>query len=192
MIKIRTVFVDMDGVLTDFNKSICWLFDLPYPPYEYDYFEDIRDGVDAACTIQFWAELKWTSFGEDLLTLLENRFSTEQIYILTKPMLNTGSPTGKAIWIKKNIPRYYDRVIITRAPKSLLARPGVLLIDDHEKNINGFEKAGGNGILVPTTQNKLRGMIPYSLVKATLDNVVNVGPYMPIPGPDAATSGHGQ
>ncbi len=55
------------------------------------------------------------------------------------------------------MPWVYDRTIISYAPKSLLAGPDTLLIDDKDENITEFRAGGGHGILVPRPWNKLHG-----------------------------------
>ena len=69
-------------------------------------------------------------------------------------MPNPGSCTGKALWVQSHLPEYSKRFIISTAPKSLLAKPDTLLIDDKDENVEEFVKAGGYGILVNRPWNK--------------------------------------
>ena len=151
---IKTIYLDMDQVLTDFNKVICEKFGLPYPPQIYNFFEPIRDVVNEICTIDFWQNLPWMYDGRDILQVVEERFDT--IYIVTSTMPNLGSFTGKMMWIQNHLPAYsnYTIHIPFGVPKSLLAKPDTLLIDDRDKNVEEFVKAGGYGILVNRPWNK--------------------------------------
>ena len=153
---IKTVFLDMDGVLVDFNKAICKKFELPYPPRVYDFFEPIRSEVNDYCTANFWDNLEWMYDGCDILQAVLDKIHLSRIYLLTTPMPNIESASGKMMWINGNLPEFIKRIIITQAPKHLLARPDTLLIDDKDENVSEFEAAGGRGMLVPRPWNCLR------------------------------------
>jgi 5'(3')-deoxyribonucleotidase len=152
---INTVFLDMDGVITDFNKSVCEQFNLPYPPQVYYFFPEIRPQVNAFCDRLFWQNLEWMHDGRDILRAITELFEPEKVYLLTKIMPNVESASGKMIWIQNNLPVYFSRVIITSlgVPKSFMARPDVLLIDDNDKFVNEFREVGGKAILVPRPWN---------------------------------------
>ena len=149
----------MDGVLVDFRKGIHDAFNKPYnyltlsPLWKFwDDWPDVTfEMVNAACVSEFWAELKWTHDGLKILQAVIEKFN--DIYLLTTPMPNFESATGKVLWVNKQIPVFNRRLIITRASKSLLAGPDTLLIDDKDQNIDEFIKAGGQGLLVPRPWN---------------------------------------
>jgi 5'(3')-deoxyribonucleotidase len=159
---IKTVFLDVDGVLANFRKGI---HDAFIKPYHYptlskkwvfwdDWPEVTSEMVNAICTTGFWQNLEWMHDGHDILRAIFDKFSASQIYLLTTPMPNPESPTGRWLWIQDNLPAYYKRTIITQAPKSLLARPDTLLIDDKDQNIDEFVEAGGRGCLIPRPWNR--------------------------------------
>lgn len=153
---IKTIFLDMDGVITDFNKAVCDEFNLPYPPRIYHFFPEIRPEVDDFCTIEFWQNLEWMHDGRDVLRAIMGTLGLEKIYFLSGMMPNVESGTGKMMWIRDNLPLYSNRVIFhgLKVPKSFLARPDTLLIDDKDENVEEFVAAGGQGILVPRPWNK--------------------------------------
>lgn len=171
----------MDGVLVNFLSGLHKALDAPYQydPYPYkknkwDMFDDIKlyDGngekltfkeCDDCCTIDFWQNLDWMHDGHDIFRLVTQYFKPEQIYLLTTPMSNPGSATGKTLWVEKHLPEYKKRLIITQAPKSLLARPDTLLIDDKTENVDEFIEAGGYGLLVPRPWNIDFGMANYTI-----------------------------
>jgi len=162
---INTVFLDIDGVLANFRKGIHNIFDKPYdystlsPKWKFwDDWPDVTfEMVNAACTTSFWAGLEWMHDGHDILRAVLNKFNEYQIYLLTTPMPNLESTSGKMMWVNDRLPVYLKHTIITQASKSLLARPDALLIDDKDKNIEEFCKAGGQGILIPRAWNELHG-----------------------------------
>lgn len=160
---IKTVFLDMDGVITSFRRGVCNALDKPYDYLTmsdkwifWDNWPDVTfEMVNEICTATFWDNLPWMHDGHKILRSLFPRFNLEQVYLLTTPMPNIESASGKMMWISGNLPVYLKRTIITMAPKSLLARPDTLLIDDKDKNIEEFEAAGGRGLLVPRPYNLL-------------------------------------
>jgi 5'(3')-deoxyribonucleotidase len=159
---IKTVMLDMDGVLVNFRKGICDRFgkpcDYPTSPSKWNFWEDWSgvtfDAVNRACTIDFWRNLEWMHDGGSILGMVIKRFELKHIYLLTTPMPNLESASGKAMWVNKHIPAWNKRLIITRAPKSLLARPDTLLIDDKDQNVDEFYAAGGRACLVPRPWNR--------------------------------------
>ena len=164
MKKIKTVFLDMDGVITDFAKGVCKALGKvnPYPDETRDYtfwhaWPDISTkDVNAICNQEFWHNLEWTDDGRDTLRAIMDTLGLEKVYFLTIPMPNLESASGKMMWINDNLPVYLGRIIITtrEVPKSLLARPDALLIDDKDENVDEFIAAGGQGILVPRPWNR--------------------------------------
>ena len=158
MIKIKTVFLDMDGVITDFNKPVCEKFDLPYPPQTYHFFPEIRKEVDEICTTEFWHYLPWMHDGQEILRAIVDTLGLEKVYFLTKMMPNVETASGKMMWIQDNLPIYFDQVILMTlgVPKSLLVQSDTLLIEDCDEYVEDFREAGGNAILVPRPYNELR------------------------------------
>ena len=163
--KIKTIFLDMDGVITDFVGGVCRALGkaYPYPDETRDYtfwhtWPDISTkDVSAICNQEFWHNLEWMSDGRDTLRSIMDTLGLEKIYLFTQPMPNLESSTGKMMWINDNLPIYLSRTIIITldVPKSFLARPDALLIDDKDENIEEFRAVKGNGILVPRPWNKL-------------------------------------
>jgi len=164
MNKIKTVFLDMDGVVADFQCGVYQAFNKPYDysklPRDYDFWSTwdnppSREEVDARCNDSFWANLPWTHDGKQILEAVLKVFSFDQIYLLTVPMLNVESATGKMRWVAMNIPEFYDRTLIGPVPKELLAKPDRLLIDDHDKYIEAFKAESGQVIQVTRPWNCL-------------------------------------
>ena len=179
---IKMIFLDMDGVITDFLSGLHKALGVPYDINNYLYEKgkwdmlcDIKTGIvetcftfqdcNNCCTAKFWAELLWMHDGRDILGAILETFGLGKIYLLTTPMPNLQSASGKMIWVSLNLPIYLKRTIITQAPKELLARPDALLIDDKDKNIDEFVSSGGQGILVPR---------PWNRAYKQMDNSANV------------------
>lgn len=170
MIRIMKVFLDLDEVLVSFNKGVYNTFHLAYK-YEdlspnYRYFGEIGqtvESVDEKCTIPFWFNLEWMHDGREIEEAVRMKFGSANVYLLTTPMPNSGSWTGKAAWVNEHLSHYNERLIVTPAPKSLLASPDTLLIDDKDENIEEFRAAGGQGILVSRPWNKAHARSNHTL-----------------------------
>ncbi len=154
------VFLDMDGVLVDFRRGICEAFNRNDPSTNWEFWENwpnvTFEMVNATCTQEFWRTLKFTHDAQILLygwVDLMKKF--EDITLLTTPMPNPGSWSGKYLWIRNNMPaKFIKNVIILQGSKAQLAGPNTLLIDDKDENIEEFRAAGGRAILVPRVWNK--------------------------------------
>jgi len=160
------VYLDCDGVYTDFmagtmralgetyggTKNWAWGRDA------YNFFElagSSREEVNKLCTIDFWANLPWMEDGQEILAEVLSRFSSNEVMLLTKPMPNNESYTGKAQWVTRNMPELVGRFLPTPVPKHEFAFDfNCLLIDDHQSNVEEFIGAGGAAILVPRPWNK--------------------------------------
>lgn len=161
------VFLDVDGVLANFLAGIHEALGVPYSyedyPYEKAKWHMLTDipgvdkftDIDGLCDEDFWTDLDWIHDGQEIEQAVRDKF--KDIYLLTTPMPNPGSGTGKLFWIKEHMPWMYKKTILSYAPKSLLAGPDTLLIDDKDQNIEEFRASGGQGILVPRPWNKLHG-----------------------------------
>ena len=163
--KEHMVYLDCDQVLSDFVAGICAAVGYDYPGtlnwpegWTYDMFESAgttREKANEYCDIDFWANLPWMEDGRRILCQIFKRFRPNEITVLTTPMRNTGSYTGKMIWFEKNIPELYHRVIPSSVPKEEFAFDfNHLLIDDCQSNVERFIKAGGAAIMVPRPHNQ--------------------------------------
>ena len=160
---INTVFLDMDGVLVNFRKSVYDAFNKSWPEHsetakKWAFWDDWNDVtlemINIACDKSFWEHLEWTEDGKDILLAIWETFNPEDIYLLTDPVIGNETISGKMLWVDAWLPEYVKRTIITQAPKYLLARPDALLIDDKDENVDGFREAGGKALLVPRPWNR--------------------------------------
>lgn len=165
MKSIDVVYLDMDGVLCDFVSATCRVHSVNPK----DAYEDWPKGVYElekvfGLTIQeFWSKIdnEGTWFWENLscypwmreMVHVASRVTKSDPILLTSPSLSVGSVTGKLLWIKRRFGDFHQHYAIT-PKKRLLARPGALLIDDCEKNINEWKDAGGQAILFPQPWNR--------------------------------------
>lgn len=161
-------FIDMDGVLCDYNKAIHQRFKIDPSvytnPVNLGRFElasilaeqyNIPKGVFYSKRGDtFYENLEWTPEGQDLLKLLESHFGKENCYIFTNPGLNAEDWASKVRWLQNNTKGYVSKGrVLMGKPKWVAANSGSYLFDDKDSNIKEFNEAGGIGVLIPRQWN---------------------------------------
>jgi len=155
-------WLDIDGVLASWNAGVHARLGIEHDyktwPYKlgrrgWHWHNEIGksfEDIDALCDFDLWYDLPWMHDGKAILAHVVAAFGMENVRLLTTPMPNCMSASGKVAWVRKNIPGLEKQLIIMTAPKETLARtPGSVLIDDSSKNVDRWRDAGGNAILVP-------------------------------------------
>lgn len=156
------ILLDMDGVIADFAGASCKLHGQP-PVYDcWNYFEKWGISED-----EFWAPINaagrdfWANLddcpGADELIAEVSRIDPE-FHICTKPSHDPMCMAGKLDWIKRKFGSQFRRYIFT-PNKSLLSRPGRMLVDDSDENITEWAGGGGDYALVPQPWNMNADMV---------------------------------
>lgn len=185
--KETVIFLDMDGVLFNFNWSACEVHRVDYEEFNRTHKRgewDIRQtfstllGLPRRMTMdefwepinrdsyRFWSELETTPWNFQLLHRFEPRLSSApETYLLTSPPWCPQGVAGKIDSVRMLDRPYYDHRVIPTIHKHLFAGPNRILIDDSEDNIKRFREFGGTGIVFPTIGNSLHEMsadpLPY-------------------------------
>lgn len=138
----------MDGVLVDFMSRV--------RAVDPTINEGVKDEIlwpIVNAIPNFWENLKWLPDGQQLWDHIKGMDPV----ILSAPSRNDlRSPSGKLAWIHQHL-GFDTHWVFTRASKKmLLARPDAVLIDDFDKNIKAWRKAGGIGILHKNTEDTLK------------------------------------
>lgn len=166
--KIKKIYLDMDGVLADWCDAICELHgkDNPYSKPEAAGIWDIEDLLGMTpeqlwkpADHAFWESIPKCSTADWLVNVSVLLVKPSNVHILTSPVrkergeeAHAACLAGKRSWIEKHFPILKDRVVFEKM-KERHAEPGALLIDDKSSNVEKFIKAGGMGILVPRKWN---------------------------------------
>lgn len=179
---MKQIFLDMDGVLANFTKSASRVFGKDPEDLNWSLGHDevhnvvgVADHDEFWNTIdkegpEFWANLEPFPWRDELWNLCD---SFAPVAIATSPSRKPASAMGKIQWLQKwKGAEFRDYVIIPRR-KHLLARPGVVLIDDHDKHINGWISAGGTAITFPQPWNCMNAYKnnPFERVKSELHQI---------------------
>lgn len=149
--KQHILYLDLDGVLVNFNKGY---YQLTGTMPEDAYKKNRKSASNAFLDVgpKFWLGLEWTSGGPEIWAEAMHMF--DNVYILSSMGtidLNRGKvvETGKKDWIKKFIPGFpLERVLVVagRHLKQGYARPNSILVDDMEETIQQWNAKGGIGI----------------------------------------------
>ena len=146
---MNKIFVDLDGVLTDFDKQLAELLNKKLVR-GWDFGNDPKVWAKIAhAGEKFWSEMAWMPDGHDLWEYIKDFKPT----VLTAPTRHPSSKTGKKIWLKENLPGV---PAIIDSKKEQYAKEGYILIDDREKNIKKWEEAGGTGILHKDAESSIK------------------------------------
>ena len=138
------IYSDMDGVLTDFDKSF-EKYSKGIPPREYE--EKFgKDGfwklIDGEGKVGFWVGMPWMEDAKQYWDYIKD-FDVE---LLSSPSRSETSRLGKRLWVRNNMPGV--KLTLAQAfNKKNYAEPNHILIDDRKSNIDQWIAAGGIGIL---------------------------------------------
>jgi len=114
----------------------------------------------ASVTEESWATAPRTEHFDAILTGAVDLVGRENVRICTAPPPdhNPAAYSGKAIWIKRELPEWLQSNLIFTQRKYELATPDRLLIDDADHNREEWMKAGGMMMLIPRPWNEHHGV----------------------------------
>lgn len=153
------IYIDMDGVLTDWAKAFEKLSDgVEAKEYEKKNGKESYWPLIAKAGETFWGDMEWTKDGKKLFAFIKKYKPT----ILSAPTRDKNSEKacvkGKHRWLKKEIPSV---PYILEKDKHKYANEKSILIDDYIEKIKKWKDAGGIGIhhkSASTTINTLKQM----------------------------------
>lgn len=165
--KLKCIYLDMDGVLVDFVGGAFKVFEIdPELRTEVKSWSDMTRVVSEQTNKDiepeefwqriadegedFWANLEWLPWGEELLHLCMESAPT---VLMTAPTSHHRSASGKLLWINSKMPKDWQKRYAMSPCKHHMAHPGALLIDDGEHNIVAFREHNGSACLIPNTWN---------------------------------------
>lgn len=135
------IYVDLDGVLTDFVRSLKSVGLEDKENLTSEEWEIINKyGVD------WWSEMNWMPDGKELWSYVKD-YSPK---ILSAPSKSQDSIDGKKLWVKNHLGNT-PLLLTKKEEKQKYADPNSILIDDNVGNIKRWRDAGGIGILHTST-----------------------------------------
>jgi 5'(3')-deoxyribonucleotidase len=168
---MKTILLDMDGVIADFHQGVCDLYgvnlkasQLPLP-WEYAVEKNIEDllgmrvssdmmwdMINAATEAKgFWLNLRPYPWMQKLLNLLTTIDC--EIVVSSSPGLHPLAHSQKVEWLYKHTNIRKGNVMLGKH-KHLMAKKNTFLIDDCDGNISKFTGHGGHAFLWPQNWNQ--------------------------------------
>jgi len=152
------VFLDVDGVIADFFRGALAEHGMIDMAARWPVGEREMPNVLGMTEDQFWHTIgKNKYFWEDLAPyhwldeLVSEAKAIGEVRLLTTPCRSPECYSGKYTWTRRFVP---GLEVIMCHSKQLLARPGRILVDDYEKNVDGWRANGGLAVLFPAIWNR--------------------------------------
>ena len=143
------VYLDMDGVLADFDQRFRDLSGMEPKEYEAEYgTEEFWNFIDEKNKIRFWVGIPVMPGAKQLVDAVKN-YDYE---ILTAPSAKKQSRLGKRLWIRNHQDIFggVPKINFKKAKEKHLVKPELsqydILVDDRKDTINRWNEAGGTGI----------------------------------------------
>ena len=145
------VYLDMDGVLADFDQRFRDLSGMEPSEFENKYGRKaFWDLIDEEHKIKFWVGIK----PMDGASALVDAVKDYDYELLTSPSAKKQSYLGKILWVKNHTGDVFPskpRINFKKAKEKHLVKPQLaktdILIDDREDTIGRWNAAGGTGIV---------------------------------------------
>ena len=156
------LFLDMDGVVADFDRRFRELAGMAPKEFENKYgknafWEFIDEGDNK---IKFWVGIEPMKGAKKLISYIAKNFDYE---MLTAPSIKKQSRLGKSLWVRN----WTNKGLFPSKPKinfkfsnnkQDFAAPNHILIDDKKRTIDQWKAAGGIGILYQSAEQVIKDL----------------------------------
>lgn len=209
--KPTKIFLDLDDVLADFTMPALAKVGCPIDPKDLSQYPiecefDIIKAADILSNSgldfydsrsldfydsrsfwnklprEFWANLPKSKEADWLISVCVCLVGKDNVYILTAPTFPEDEvASAKVEWIHNFLPEWLADQYLIGKRKDSCASEKALLIDDSDRNVQEFRKAGGQAILWPRPWNSLDDMynIPYTYLLDQMDIIFGPLYWMP-------------
>mgnify|MGYP005992749849 CR=1 FL=1 len=159
-ISAYTIYLDMDGVIADFDQRFKDISGMTPSEYKDKYgMKKFWDLIDKENKVKFWVGIPLMPEAEKLI----NYVSQYDYEILTAPSVRKQSKIGKLIWLRKihsdlfpNKPKINFKPAKEKHQIKLNLTKSDILIDDKATTIDNWNNSGGTGILYTSTKNTIK------------------------------------
>ena len=145
------IYLDMDGVVADFDKRFNDLSGMmPQDYVNKKGLNDFWDFIDEKHKVAFWRGIELMPDAQKLVKYVEQH----PFEMLTAPSIKKQSVIGKGLWVKDKVGTLYStkpKVTYRSAKQKHTVKPNLtefdILIDDKGSTIDRWNAAGGTAIL---------------------------------------------
>lgn len=143
---IQKIFLDMDGVLTDFE--VRWAEVFGFPAQTVRKRKNFSEEWPQFVAQKQFETLDWFPGGQELLQYIQSKnIPTEILSSSGGVQFHKEVKAQKKLWLKERGITYKANVVPGKRKKAEYAKPFYVLIDDTPENVDRFIDHGGIGIL---------------------------------------------
>ena len=154
------IYLDMDGVIADFNQRFENLSGMEPSAFEQKYGKDLFwDFIDEKNKLRFWVGIPVMEGAKQLVDYV----SKHDYKVLTAPSMKKESRLGKLLWIRNKTGDLFNskpQVIFKKAKEKHKVKPSLtefdILIDDRADTVDRWTSAGGTGILFQSASQAIK------------------------------------
>ncbi len=150
----------MDGVIVDLVGEFESIYGKPPRNDTWDMHNwwgiDYDTFWDHTKSEKFWVRLSGFNNWKHFYKTLQKY---DKVVLCSSPI--SGFPrclSGKQRWLHSRLGKDFEDYIFMQNKEELATIPGIVLVDDYDRNVEKFKKHGGRAILVPRSYNKNRNI----------------------------------
>ncbi len=166
---IKKIYIDLDGVLADFDKGVRELCGLE-PRYQNGKVSTIDAGAwwaRVAAVEHFYAKLDLIPGAKEMFDVLYDRYGAACEILSALPRPHRGvkyAAEDKTEWVRRLVSEKVVLNLVYRDDKKdFCTGKDCILIDDLEKNIEEWEANGGTGVLFKDPQAVVDAIVQYEM-----------------------------
>lgn len=147
--RIKKIYVDMDGVIANFQKKWIELYGLD-PEMTHKHKKDGKEKFKKFVEDKEFAVLELMPDAKMLIEYLNDKLEDIPKEILSSTANEKyfdNISQQKNVWLNRNDIDWKPNYVPGKSHKYTYAEKGYVLIDDDKQNIEDWNKAGGTGIL---------------------------------------------